>query len=384
MRLKPALFFVSVAALAALAIYVAKSNPGRSPPPQPEPELASRRAADPIMLDLLEAIQRQDVTRANALEDELADLNDASAGALAKALALPAENATEIEYQMRVAAALGKIGGTQALQGLSDALASHASEQVRGQVLLGLSLIQSEKVPPLLGGVLLNKNEAPSLRRSAALFLAKRPEPEGTRRLLDALRSQQEPELTLWILESLGFSTDPNSAAPVLSEFLSANKAENQRAQAATALIALLKENSAPYVAGVLKNDSSAVVRRRVVSDLAPIAAKPPISELLQTALRGDADPGVRALAASSLGAGAPADALPALERCFKIEADIYVKLKIIEAAGRLASPEARTFLTGIATGDARSPFGAQARTELLQLKKNKARNAASPVENPK
>ena len=357
--------------LAATALLWRKQH-ARLHPEEPVSSAGDRRAQD-LVRDLESAVAQGNWQQANALEGRLAAAGPAAIPALQGILAEQwSETSSRLVVGQRAAWVLGEIGGAEAVAVLTAALEFQKVPALRGQLALALSRIKgastAQALPPLQK-LLLSSGEDWGLRRSVALLLAKNRERMAAAFLVATVRERKAPEADLWIVEALGFSPHPQTAAPLLRELVRDERDASLRAAALRALALLEREGALDVLGPVLRSEPNVKARQGIVGAMKDWAPSPEVQALLLRALTEDENPGVRVLAAEALGRPGRMENLALLERAILNEKSIYVRLKTVEAMGRVGGKAAETHLEKIEASAQELPVRGRARAELRKIR---------------
>jgi HEAT repeat protein len=346
---------------------------GRPPAPQPGASAAanSRSSSEALLQNLEASVAAGDWQAANRLEDELAAAGPAAVPFLRKLLESGEGGPARLVPAQRAAWILGRIGGPQALDALTAALERPSALELRGQALLALSRLSGPEAPTArrsLEAVLFSEQEDRTLRRDAALLLAKTPDAGGTDLLVEAVRGARAPETLPWIVEALGFSSQRRPAAECLRS-LAAQPEEKLRAAVFRALRRLEGVGALDLLGPALQKEASPRLRQEIVRALGEGEPGAESGALLARTLEQDADPGVRALAAQALGRAGVTASLAVLERCLSREADEYICIRSLESVGKVGGKEAEGVLERVAAAHTLESLRRRAEAELARLR---------------
>lgn len=343
--------------------------------------------------DLRTAVAAGDWEAANALETRLAAKGARAIPALRDILEHePADTPASVGLAQRAASALGRIGGPEVELALAGAMDRHHNSEVRGQVLLALGRSEGTNggaARAVLESVLLSPAEPNELRSSAALLLAKRPEPEATARVAAAARQRQDLHVTRWGIDALGFSRHPDIAAPLLRELVQNEPDQKLRAAAARSVARLEGAGALELLDSRLRSDESAHVRREIVRAIAEMASLPQTRPLLARTLARDDNQGVRALAAAALGRPGQGEELRegnlrTLAAALEAERILYVRMKIVAAIGKVGGKRAEEILDQVARSDRFVPVRGHARATLRRLRGQEGHGPKRPRVEPR
>ncbi len=363
------------------AVMVVRSRSTEADGPAVDPGRSSRESTDvprehgtatELVRDFAEAALNGDWEALNALGPGIAAEGDRAVPLLDDILR-DRSDGTEALRQ-RAAWILGDIGSPSAVAALTGALREEPSEDVRGQIVNGLSKVtgdQGDAAQAALKSVLLAAGEGPDIRRSAAFLLAKRPEPGASGILAELVIGSQDQDVVRWSIEALGFSTHAATASPSLRDVAAGGRDEALRALAVRSLARVQGADSLD-VLGVLgdrlRGDDSSTVRRETVLALGEMSQTPESAKLLAEALKSDGDKAVRAAAATALGRPGRTGNLRFLEKAFSSDEAIYVRLKAVEAVGNIGGGQAIAVLGRAVRSRLPAPVRGAARSALRRL----------------
>jgi len=363
-RLAGAIFCLCAAVAVLLWWNGGRENGPPVPPDGPRAEV--------LLEDLGKAVAAGSWERANTLEKNLAAAGDRAVPLLDRILKEDGTPASApVVLRQRAAWVLGEIGSPAAAAVLEAAMEKQRTTDVRGQIILALGRIggvPGKSARAVLKKVLASPNEAAELRSSAALLLAKRPEPEATALLVEFVRRRPGPEPVKWAVDALGFSAHRQAASPLLRALVRGEEDERLRAAALRSLARLEGSGSLAVLGEYLQTEKSAALRREIVSALGEMEPAPGAPALLEKALAGDKDRGVRALAAAALARPGNTASIPALKEALAKEKMLYVRLKVVEALGKVGGKEALVILRNVSDSDPFIPVRNAARAALKKL----------------
>jgi HEAT repeat protein len=236
--------------------------------------------------------------------------------------------------------------------GQSPKIEETADEELKLYVLSNLIHVESDRVLPVLEGILAG-DASPKLKERALFVLSQSDSPQALETLVRIAQGQQSPELAMKAIEMLGLHNEKQSV-PRLEEVYRANSDVRVRSKV---LEALMLADAGEALLEVARSEADPGLRRKAVEQLGLIDAVDELralylsesdlqvrtkiveaffladrADVLEEIAATDPDPTLRRKAIEGLGLVGEDEGLPALERLYGKATDREVKKKILES----------------------------------------------------
>ncbi len=266
---------------------------------------------------------------------------------------------------------LDSAGDSESIERMRSYMLTARSEDIRRELVAATGVHQDSRlVVPFLIGLLQSRTETEGVRREAAEWLGKKPDPRSIAALVRAARTDQNEgvrhdaieafghmkytaasdtlialgqsleseELRKVAIEALGHRADAR-ALEYLTRMARSGRSPELRIHAIEAIGSLPDGRGFATITDIARNDPSSEIRRKAVEELAH--AEPPsrAMEVLRQIIRSDPDPSVQSEAAETIAEVNDPRTVGILTELAKSGSDLRVQLEATESLGETAAP---------------------------------------------
>lgn len=336
----------------------ASPQPAKIPKPEsasPEKSLENERTQDYpefLISSLKSSIAEGDWEKSKVICEKLAALPSAFDQLARILLDNSSARESDIALRWRAAYILGLMGEEKAIGIFEQSLISEKAKEVRSNIVLALGMLKNPDTRPVLESVLLNSEEEPEIRRSAAQYLARIPDSSGAASLVNLLYSDSPEDLKIWAIEALPESADKKHSSATLADILLSSEDTEMKQSAAKSLGRIADPDTITALTTSLRTDPDFRVRNTCAEALGNFTASDDAVQTLRVALVTDDDPTVRGSAAEALGTLHSKEAIGDFRDALKKEPDRVVRVRIVEALGKIGGEECIKILKDAAEND--------------------------------